>query len=134
LDTGRVAAADKIKGREPIHMHPADAAARGLAEGEVVRIFNNRGACLGGLRLNAGLLPGVVAMATGAWFDPATPGEPGSLCIHGNPNVLAPDIGTSALGQGPSAQSCLVEVARWDGPLPPISVHAPPRILEEPAT
>ncbi len=134
LDPGRVAAADKIQEREPIHMNPGDAAARGLREGDVVRVFNARGACLGGLRLAPGLLPGVVAMATGAWFNPEVPGEPGSLCVHGNPNVLAPDVGTSALGQGPSAQSCLVQVERWDGPLPPISVHAPPRILEEPVT
>jgi biotin/methionine sulfoxide reductase len=132
LDPGRVAAADKIQGREPILMHPEDAAARGLAEGQVVRVFNDRGACLGGLRLDAGLLRGVVAMATGAWFDPQEPGVPGSLCVHGNPNVLTPDVGTSRLGQGPSAQSCLVEVERWDAPLPPVRAHLPPPV-EEPA-
>jgi biotin/methionine sulfoxide reductase len=128
LDPGRVAAADKIQGRQPIRMHPDDAAARGLREGEVVRVFNARGACLAGLRLDAGLLPGVVMMATGAWYDPLEPGVPGSLCVHGNPNVLTPDIGTSRLGQGPSAQSCLVQVERWEGPLPPVKVHAPPPI------
>jgi biotin/methionine sulfoxide reductase len=97
----------------------------------VVRVFNARGACLAGLRLAPGLLRGVVAMATGAWFNPEVPGQPGSLCLHGNPNVLTSDIGTSRLGQGPSAQSCLVQVERWDGPLPPISVHAPPPVAQE---
>ena len=131
LDTGRVAAADKIQGREPILMHPEDAAERGLREGQVVRVFNDRGACLGGLRLQEGLLRGVVLMATGAWFDPLEPGVPGSLCVHGNPNVLTPDIGTSRLGQGPSAQSCLVQVEAWEGPLPPVRAHVPPPILED---
>jgi biotin/methionine sulfoxide reductase len=106
LDPGRISAADKIGGREALKMHPADAAARGLAEGQVVRVHNARGACLAGLRLDEGVLPGVVLMATGAWFDPLEPGMPGSLCVHGNPNVLTADVGTSALGQGPSAQSC----------------------------
>ncbi|HYZ33741.1 MAG TPA: molybdopterin-dependent oxidoreductase [Crenalkalicoccus sp.] len=128
LDTGRVAAADKIQGREPVLMHPEDAAARGLRPGDVVRVFNDRGACLGGVRLDDGLLRGVVAMAPGAWFDPLEPGVPGSLCVHGNPNVLTPDIGTSRLGQGPSAQSCLVEVERWEGELPPVRVHLPPPV------
>jgi biotin/methionine sulfoxide reductase len=128
LDPGRVSAADKIDGREPILMHPADARTRGLEEGMVVRVFNQRGACLAGLRFAPGLLKGVVAIATGAWFAPERPGVPGSLCVHGNPNVLTADIGTSRLGQGPSAQSCLVQVERWDGPLPPVSVHAPPSI------
>ncbi len=131
LDPGPVAAANKIQGREPIRLHPEDAAARGLVEGEVVRVFNARGACLAGLRLDAGLLRGVAAMATGAWFDPLEPGVPGSLCVHGNPNVLTADVGTSRLGQGPSAQSCLVQVERWQGELPPVKVHAPPPIAAE---
>ncbi len=131
LDPGRVAAADKIQGREPILMNPEDAAERGLKDGDIVRVFNARGACLGGLRVKEGMLRGVVAMATGAWYDPATPGDPDALCIHGNPNVLTPDVGTSRLGQGPSAQSCLVQVERWDGPLPPISVHHPPKLAPE---
>ena len=132
LDTGRVAAADKIQGREPILLHPEDAAARGLVAGQVVRVFNDRGACLGGLRLDDRVMRGVALMATGAWFDPLEPGVPGSLCVHGNPNVLTADIGTSRLGQGPSAQSCLVQVEAWTAPLPPVRVHVPPPV-EEPA-
>ncbi len=126
LDPGRVAAAGKIQGREPIHLSPEDAAARGLREGDIVRVFNARGACLGGVRIKEGMRPGVAAMATGAWYDPQVPGDPDALCVHGNPNVLTADIGTSRLGQGPSAQSCLVQVERWDGPLPPVTVHQPP--------
>ncbi len=129
LDPGRVAAADKIQGREPVNMNPADAGARGLKDGDIIRVFNARGACLGGVRIKEGMLPGVVAMATGAWYDPATPGDPDALCVHGNPNVLTADIGTSRLGQGPSAQSCLVQIERWDGPLPPVTVHVPPPVV-----
>ncbi len=129
LDPGRVSAAGKIEGREPIQLSPEDAAARGLKEGDIVRIFNDRGACLGGVRIKPGMLPGVAAMATGAWYDPATPGDPDALCVHGNPNVLTADVGTSRLGQGPSAQSCLVQVERWEGALQPVTVHQPPRIV-----
>ena len=132
LDPGRVAAADKIQGREPITLNPDDAAERGLSSGDIVRVFNDRGACLGGLRTDAGLMRGVAMMATGAWFDPLEPGVPGSLCVHGNPNVLTPDIGTSRLGQGPSAQSCLVQVEKWNHALPPITVHKLPRIEAAP--
>jgi biotin/methionine sulfoxide reductase len=129
-DSGSVSLASKIHGREPLRMHPDDATARGLADGQVVRAFNDRGACLAGLVVDSGLRPGVVAMATGAWLDPLEPGVPGSLCVHGNPNVLTRDVGTSALGQGPVAQSCLVEIEAWVGELPPIKVHTPPPILE----
>ncbi len=131
LDPGRVAATNKIAGREPITLNPEDAAARGLRAGDIVRVFNDRGACLGGLRTDPGLMRGVAMMATGAWFDPLEPGVPGSLCVHGNPNVLTADIGTSRLGQGPSAQSCLVQVEKWTEALPPVRVHLPPRIEAE---
>jgi biotin/methionine sulfoxide reductase len=76
-------------------------------------------------------MPGVIQLATGAWYDPDRPGDPDALCKHGNPNVLTRDIGTSTLGQGPTAHSTLVEVARFDGPLPPITAFAPPEILRQ---
>jgi biotin/methionine sulfoxide reductase len=130
LDPGRVARDSKIQGREPIRMNPADAAARGLSDGAVVRIHNDRGACLGGLVVTPDIRPGVVAMATGAWWDPQAT-EAGDLCTHGNPNVLTQDIGTSRLGQGCAAQSCLVQVEAWTGPLPDVVVHRPPPIGTE---
>jgi len=93
-------------------------------------VFNDRGACLFCLRLDPCLLRGVAMMATGAWYDPLEPGVPGSICVHGNPNVLTADVGTSKLGQGPSAQSCLIEVEKWTAALPPVRVHLPP-VIEE---
>jgi biotin/methionine sulfoxide reductase len=70
---------------------------------------------LAGIILSEELLPGVVQLPTGAWYDPADPANEGSLEKHGNPNVLTRDKGTSRLGQGPSAHSCLVEVERFTG-------------------
>jgi biotin/methionine sulfoxide reductase len=48
------------------------------------------------------------------------------MCVHGNPNVLTFDRGTSKLAQGCSGQHALVEVERWTGPLPPIRAYDPP--------
>ncbi len=58
LDHGGTSQASKIRGREPIRLHPADAADRGLAAGEVVRVFNDRGACLAGVVLDDGVRRG----------------------------------------------------------------------------
>jgi biotin/methionine sulfoxide reductase len=65
-------------------------------------------------------------MSTGAWYDPLVPGEIGTLDKHGNPNVLTIDKGTSSLTQGSSAHTCLVEVERYAGELPPITAYDPP--------
>ncbi|MBB6308849.1 molybdopterin-dependent oxidoreductase [Xanthobacter tagetidis] len=125
-DLGAVAQAAKIKGREPVRIHPDDAAARGIGDGDIVRIFNGRGACLAAAVLSAELRPGVVQLATGAWFDPVEPGVEGVLEKHGNPNVLTADRGTSRLGQGCAAHSCLVEMERFDGAAPPVTCFDPP--------
>jgi biotin/methionine sulfoxide reductase len=126
LDMGDHSQAGKVQGREPIRLHPADAAARGIAGGDVVRVFNDRGACLAGAVLDDGLLAGVAQLSTGAWYDPVDPADDDPLCVHGNVNVLTFDRGTSRLAQGCAGQHVLVEVARHDGAPPPIRAYEAP--------
>jgi len=128
MDMGRVSQENKIGGREPIRIHPADAAKRGLRDGDIVRVFNDRGALLAGVVVSDELRPGVVQMATGAWYDPEEPGVIGSLDKHGNPNVLTSDKGTSCLAQGCSAQSTLVEMEKYTAPSLPVTAFVLPAI------
>ena len=133
LDVGALSQGAKVAGREPVRLHPADAAARGIAAGDIVRIFNDRGACLAGAVLTDAQLPGVVQLATGAWFDPVPDGHPDApLCAHGNPNVLTADVPTSRLTQGCAGAHALVEVERYAGKPPPVTVLAPPPITRSP--
>jgi biotin/methionine sulfoxide reductase len=130
LDHGAYSQAAKVQGREPVRIHPADAAARGIASGDVVRLSNDRGSCLAGAVVTEDVRPGVVQLSTGAWFDPDDPTAEIATCVHGNPNVLTRDAGTSRLSQGCSGQHALVEVERWDGPLPPVRAFDPPAIAD----
>jgi biotin/methionine sulfoxide reductase len=122
FDNGAHSRAGKVAGREPVLINPSDAQSRGITDGDVVRLFNDRGACLAGAVLAADIRPGVVRLSTGAWYDPLTPG---GLDVHGNPNVLTADHGTSALAQGPSAHTALVELELWTEPVPEITVFGP---------
>lgn len=122
MDPGPVSQSGKVAGREAIRINPADAAERGIADGDVVRVFNDRGACLAGVIIDDGVLPQVAVMATGAWMD-LSDGEPER---GGNPNVLTLDVGTSRLSQGSSALSALVEIERWTGADLPVRVLAQP--------
>jgi biotin/methionine sulfoxide reductase len=125
LDPGPVSLEGKVAGREPIRLNPEDAARRGIKHGDVVRVFNGRGACLAGAVLDADVMPHVAVMATGAWFDPSDEDRPER---HGNPNVLTLDLGTSRLTQGPSALSALVEIELWKGQLEPVGAFDPPMV------
>lgn len=126
LDFGGHSLASKHRGREVAAMNPADAAPRGISEGDIIRLFNDRGACLAGATLTDAVRPGVVQLATGAWYDPADPAGEKPLCVHGNPNVLTRDIGSSALAQGCTGQLTTIEVERFDAALPPIRAFDPP--------
>jgi biotin/methionine sulfoxide reductase len=148
LDPGGTSQAAKVAGREPIRMHPDDAASRGISAGDVVRVWNDRGACLAGAVLTEAVMAGVVQLSTGAWYDPDDPSAERPLCVHGNPNVLTADKGTSRLAQGCTGQHVLVDVERFggpagpeghqqgpagpeghqQGPAPPVRAHRPPTI------
>ncbi len=130
LDPSPVSRAGKVAGREAATLHLDDARARGIADGDTVRLFNDRGQCLAGAHVRDSVRPGVVVLPTGAWYDPAEPGEIGALDRHGNPNVLTHDHGTSRLAQATAAHSALVEVERWEGPAEAVAVHAPPEAVE----
>ncbi|KPH97565.1 Trimethylamine-N-oxide reductase (cytochrome c) [Actinobacteria bacterium OK074] len=128
-DMGAVSRADKVAGREAVELHPLDAAERGIRDGDVVRLHNDRGSVLAGARLTDGLRRGVLRLPTGAWFDPL-PGDGPTQCVHGNPNTLTADTPASHLSQGPTGQHALVQAERHEGEPPPVTVHRPPLLLD----
>jgi biotin/methionine sulfoxide reductase len=125
LDYGAFSRSTKINDREPVRINPTDAAARGIADGDIVRLFNDRGSCLAAAVLSRDVRQGVMQLATGAWFEPDDAAADDAMCIHGNPNILTRDIGTSKLAQGCTGQITTVEVERFAGDLPPIRIFEP---------
>ena len=125
FDHARISRKRKIKERERARINPDDAAARGIAEGDIVKVFNDRGACLAGVEISSAIRPSIIELPTGAWFDPQIVNGQ-ALEVHGNPNVLTPDRGTSSLAQGCSGHSCLVEVEKYEGALPEVLVFKQP--------
>ncbi|WP_299922232.1 molybdopterin-dependent oxidoreductase [uncultured Pelagimonas sp.] len=103
------AALQDVEGARPetIVMNPEDAAKRGIETGEIVRVFNSRGACRARALVSGDIVQGVVALPTGAWYGEAYD----NIDKNGNPNVLTLDVGTSKLGQGSSAHTALVDVS-----------------------
>ncbi len=129
LDFSAYSLSKKVNGREPIVLSTADANSRGIASGDLVRVFNDRGSCLAGAVVTDGILTGVVKLSTGAWWDPQRPGDPSALDTHGNPNTLTRDVGASRLSQGCSAQTCLVEVEKFEStPVPPMRAFELPTL------
>lgn len=78
-----------IANREPVTIHPDDAKARGIAEGDLVRVWNARGQVLVGAHVSDGIKPGIICIHEGAWPDIEN-----GICKNGGANVLTADIPT----------------------------------------
>ncbi|MFC5950486.1 molybdopterin-dependent oxidoreductase [Pseudonocardia lutea] len=126
LDFGAHSLAHKVRGREVVRVHPDDAAVRGIASGDLVRLVNDRGSCLAAALVTDDVRAGVVQLPTGAWFDPLDPSAEVPFCVHGNPNVLTRDHGTSSLAQGCTGQHTTVQLERYDEPVRQVRAHRPP--------
>lgn len=122
LDFGR------WRDREICQIHPQDALKRAIRSGDIVKIFNKRGALLACAKVTEDIMPGVIQVPTGAWFDPLEPLADAPFCVHGNPNVVTLDAGTSSLAQGGTGQIATVEMVKYEGVLPPVKAFIPPRL------
>jgi anaerobic selenocysteine-containing dehydrogenase len=92
-----------IEGEPLLEMHASDAAARGIASGEVVRVFNQRGVYRCKVEVSKRARPGVVN-GLGVWWR--------KLGLDGtNVNQVTSQKLTD-MGRGPTFYDCLVEVAK----------------------
>jgi len=93
----------------PQHMwlNPADARARGIENGDVVEVFNDRGRVRIPARVTPRIAPGVVSIPQGAWFRPDADG----VDLGGCTNTLT-SLHPSPLAKGNAQHSNLVEVEK----------------------
>jgi len=97
-------------------MHSRDAVARNITDGDVVRVYNDRGQILAGAVITEAIMPGVIQIQEGGWFDPLDPREIGSLCRYGDVNNLTPGIATSKLAQAEKFTDDLPDVTVFSQP------------------
>jgi molybdopterin guanine dinucleotide-containing S/N-oxide reductase-like protein len=104
----------KVKGwdgymYEPVWIHPSDAEKRGIKNGDIVKVYNERGIVLGGAIVWERIMPGVVSMDHGARVDSIIQGK---LDRGGAINTVAPEGLTSKHCAGQATSGFLVELAK----------------------
>jgi anaerobic dimethyl sulfoxide reductase subunit A len=72
---------------QEILMHPKDAESRGIKNGDMVRVFNDRGEMTIPVKVTENIMPGVIDVPQGAWYDPDSKGVDKGGCA----NVLSND-------------------------------------------
>ncbi len=80
------------KAAHALEMNPKDAAVRGIADGDCALVFNARGRSRIGVRLSPDIVPGVVCLPEGIWYEPDGDG----VDLAGSANMFTSTAGTGA--------------------------------------
>ncbi|MCH8309110.1 MAG: dimethyl sulfoxide reductase subunit A, partial [Chloroflexi bacterium] len=94
---------------QAVEMNSADAQARGISDGDMVQVFNDRGEMVIPAKVTQRIMPGVVDIPEGGWY---TPDEQG-IDRGGCPNVLSRDEASPAGAF--TSNTCLVQVQKVPG-------------------
>jgi anaerobic dimethyl sulfoxide reductase subunit A len=93
-----------------VFMSFEDAFSRNIKNGDLVKIYNDRGSMIIKCRLTRKIMPGVVDIPQGAWYNP----DNKNIDRGGNINILTSDKWT-ALAKGNAQHTIMVEVEKYNG-------------------
>ena len=96
---------------EPVWINPKDAAARDIKQGDVVKVYNERGVVLGGAYVTERIIPGALSQDHGARHDPITQ----KIDRGGSNNLISPHGLISRNCLGVVTSGFLVEVEKVTG-------------------
>jgi anaerobic selenocysteine-containing dehydrogenase len=94
---GNAADKQRAQGEQRVFLHPADAAARGIGQGEIVRVFNDRGEFCGPAHLENALMPGLIMANVGHWQNNSSGSTVNSITLDqhnelGNAGVYSDNL------------------------------------------
>ena len=110
FETCKVVGPDGYK-YEPLWINPVDAVKVNVKDGDIVKMYNERGAVLGGIRVSERIIPGALYQDHGARVDNIVIGE---FDRAGANNLICPSNTTSKNAPGEVTNSFLVNIEKVD--------------------
>ena len=115
---------ENVQGRQHLRINVEDARKRGIKDGELVELYNERGTLIAGARVTDRIMPGVVSLEEGNWMQLDSRGR----CNSGAINIITTSIASSSLSQATAANTCLAQLKKCTDPESPNRAFEPPVI------
>ncbi|MCP4461117.1 MAG: molybdopterin-dependent oxidoreductase [Cytophagales bacterium] len=116
-----------VSGREPVLINPKDAEKYGIADGDVVELYNDRGALLAGAIVTDKIRTGVLSLQSGSWSSRDNKGR----CNSGQINFITSDHRTTKLSQCTAANTCVCYIKKCEDVEGPNRMFEAPPIIEQ---
>ena len=114
-----------VQGREPVRINTEDAKARGIADGDLVEIYNDRGTVIAGAVVSDEIMSGVISIYEGCWPSVDSKGR----CNSGLVNFITSNRPSSGLSNATTANTLLAKVRKCTD-AEPYRGYTPPKILK----
>jgi anaerobic selenocysteine-containing dehydrogenase len=97
-------------------LNPSDAQTRGISDGDMVRVFSNRGEMVVEAYVTSRITPGVACVYHGGWYKPdgvPTALNPDGMDRGGAPNLILEDVEPDLMTLGPSLDKGVCDVEKF---------------------
>lgn len=115
-----------VQGRQHVRINIEDAAEKGIRDGDLVELHNERGALIAGARVTDQIRKGVVSLEEGNWLQLDSRGR----CNSGSINIITSSIPSSRLSQATSANTCLAYLKKCTDAETRNRAFEPPEVLK----
>lgn len=99
---------ENVKGRQHVRISVEDAQANGIKDGDLVELYNDRGAVIAGAVVSDKIMKGVASLEEGNWVQFDSKGR----CNNGSINTITTSIASSDLSQATSANTCIASLKK----------------------
>ncbi len=99
---------ENVKGRQHVRVSVEDARANGIKSGDLVELYNERGALIAGAVVTDQIMKGVVSLEEGNWIQLDSKGR----CNSGAINIITNSVASSGLSQATSANTCIASIKK----------------------
>ncbi|MCP3869031.1 MAG: molybdopterin-dependent oxidoreductase [Gammaproteobacteria bacterium] len=117
---------ENVRGRQYVRISVEDAQEKGIKDGDLVELYNDRGTTIAGAVVSDKIMKGVASLEEGNWVQFDSKGR----CNNGSINVITTSVPSSDLSQATSANTCIASMKKCTDAETVSLAYEPPSLFD----